>query len=118
MAARNVSGDVQSFGGESYLILEEKYPHRRQTTPTTPTRMIRLTPAVYWNHLNRGVDVISKHMKTLATSTISENPVTSIIARLLLMHVNNADICCRLFKERELSKTPHATDARFRKGYS
>ena len=34
--------------------------------------------------------------------------MTSIIARLLVMQVNNAALCFRLFKARELGKLPAA----------
>ena len=54
-------------------------------SPIPPCRMTRLTPALFWNNMKGGVDVISRYLKTVARTNISENPVTSIIARLLSM---------------------------------
>lgn len=59
-------------------------------SPITPCRMIRLTATVYWNHLKRGVDVLSRYIKTVARCDTSENPVVSIVARLLSIQVRNA----------------------------
>ena len=63
--------------------------------------MIRLTPAVYWNILKKGVDVISRYLKTLARTNISEKPVVSVIARLICMQVNNAAFVYRIYKTRD-----------------
>ena len=57
-------------------------------------------------------------MKTLARSNISENPVTSIIARLLVMQVNNAAISYRLFETREKGKLQQFKADASRKEYS
>lgn len=85
--------------------------------PLPPARIIRLKPAVYRNHLKGGADVISRPMKMLARSNISEYSVTSIIARLLTMQVSNPAIRSRLFKARKLVILPHATDGECRKDY-
>lgn len=88
--------------------------------PIPPSRMIRLTTAVYWNNLKGGVDVISRYLKTLARSNVSENPVVSIISRLLSMPVNNAAVAYRLFKARNSNVLPHDSDdlQTHQKGYT
>ena len=75
-------------------------------SPIPPCRMIRLTPAVFWNNMKGGVDVISRYLKTLARTNISENPVTSIIARLLIMQVCNAAVVYRLSLARQKKILP------------
>lgn len=62
--------------------------------------MILLTPAVYWSNLK--VDNISGYPTKLARSNISENPMVSIVARLLCMQFNNAAVKYRLHKARQL----------------
>ena len=94
------ASDLYSFA--SYYGLSEaiRKELRLRGEPIPPARMIRLTPAVYWNNLKGGVDVISRYFRTLARTNISENPVVSIIARLLSMQVNNAAVAFRLHKAR------------------
>ncbi|CDF34053.1 unnamed protein product [Chondrus crispus] len=112
------ASDINSFASYYSLSTGIRRLIDKDGRPMPPARMIRLTPAVFWNHLKGGVDVISRYLKTLARSNISENPVTSIIARLLVMQVNNAALCFRLFKARELGKLPATIPMENKKGYS
>lgn len=79
--------------------------------------MIRLTPAVFWNHLKGGADAFSRYMKT-SRSNISENPALSIVARLPVMQVNNTAIFYRLFKAKENGKVRGASNVSWRNIYS
>ncbi|CDF34407.1 unnamed protein product [Chondrus crispus] len=100
------ASDLYSF--VSYYGLSQAIRHEVITRgePIPPARMIRLTPAVYWNNPKGGVDVISRYVKTLARSNMSECPVVSIIARLLSMQVNNAAVAYRLHKAESLKLLP------------
>ena len=86
--------------------------------PLPPSRMVRLTPAVYWNHVKGGVDIVSRILKTLARTNISENPVVSIIARLLTMQVNNGAVIYRLNEAQIRGILQDAQDEEVSKGYS
>lgn len=77
------ASDIHSFMSY-YSLCEALRKCVYQQSPIPLSRMIRLTPTVYWNHLRGGVDVISRYMKALTRSNISENPVVSITARLCL----------------------------------
>ena len=82
--------------------------------------MTRLKPAVYWNNLKGGVVVISRYLKTLARRNISESTVISIIARLLCMQLNNADVSYRFRKARKEKLLPNVDKAEelYRSGYA
>ena len=88
-------------------------------SPIPPSRIIRLSPTVYWNHLKGGVDVMSRYMKTIARSNISENPVVSIVGRLLSMQVSNAVVAYRLYQARRRNLLPRPEDVedQGRRGY-
>ena len=92
-----------SFYGLSQAIRGEVL---RRREPIPPARMIRLTPAVYWNNLKGGVDVISRYLRTLARSNMSGHPVVSIIARLLSMQINNSAVAYRLHVARRTQVLP------------
>lgn len=71
----------------------------------SPTSSIKNDPPFtcgYWNHLKGGVDILSRIMKTLARKNISENPVLSIIARLLILKVINDGVIFRLSQAEKL----------------
>ena len=111
------ASDINSISSYHSLSNEIRRLIRYRGRPLPPARMIRLTPAVYWNYLKGGVDVISRYMKTLARSNISEKPVTSIIALLLVIQVNNAAICFRLNMAREKGKLLSVRESTGNKGY-
>ena len=89
-------------------------------SPIPLCRMIRLTPAVFWNNMKGGVDVISRYLKTLARTNISENPVSSIIARVLSMQVFNAAVVYRLSLARQKKSLPRFCEDldSFHRGYA
>ena len=64
--------------------------------------------------------MVSRYLKSLARRNISENPVVSIIARLLCMQVNNAVVAHRLFEARKdgVLLEENSNDGVILKGYS
>lgn len=89
---------VESYYGLSQAIQKE---FRLRGEPIPPVRMIQLAPAPYWNNVKGGLYVIFRYLRTLARSNISENPIASIIARLLSMQVDNAAVAFRLHRARK-----------------
>lgn len=53
-----------------------------------------------------GVDVVSRYLKALVRTNISDNPVVSIMARLLSIQVTNAADIYRLFIVRRKQLLP------------
>ena len=96
-----------SYYGLSQAIRGEVLSRRE---PIPPFRMKRLTPAVYWNNQKGGVDVISRYLRTLARSNMSEHPVVSIIALLLSMQINNTAVAYRLHVARGTQVLPGLED--------
>ena len=110
MLRQSHASDIHSF--MSYYSLSEALRKcvEERKAPIPPSRMIRLTPTVYWNHLKGGVDVISRYMKTMARCNISENPVVSIVARLVSMQLSNAAVLYRLYCARNMKLLPTLED--------
>ena len=96
MLKQSYAFDLHSFA--SYYSISQGIGRliQKRGLPLPPSRMIRLTPAVFWNQVKGGVDVVSRILKTLSRTNTSENPVVSIIARLLTMQVNNGAVMYRL----------------------
>ncbi|CAN8067640.1 unnamed protein product [Agarophyton chilense] len=68
--------------------------------------MIRPTAFVYWNYLKGGVDEFSRAMTSLCYTNVGENPIVSIIGRLLCAQVNNAAVVHRLCLARQKGHLP------------
>lgn len=104
------ASDIHSFMSCYSLseALRKRVENRNALIP--PSRMTRLTPTVYYNHQKSGVDVISLYMKTLARCNNSENPVVSIIARLMSMQIGNAAVLHRLHCVRNRKQLPAIED--------
>ena len=100
------ASDLYSFVSYYNLSKAIRKEVLKRGSPISPCRMIGLTPAVFWNNLEGGVDVISRNLKTLARTNISENPVISIIARLLSMRMCNAAVIYRLSLARQRNILP------------
>lgn len=81
--------------------------------------MIRLTLNVYWNNLKGGIDVISNYMRTISRTNVSENPIVSIVGRLLSTQVNNAAVAYRLSIARRQGNLPKSGERAklWQKGY-
>ena len=91
----------------SFYNLSQAYKalvHRNGPLP--PSRMIRPLLLVYWNTLKGGVDEFSRALKTLAYTNTSENPIVSIIGRLISSQVGNAAIAHRFFIARKRGVLP------------
>lgn len=54
--------------------------------------------------------MISRYLKTLARTNMRENPIVSIIARLLCMQAKNAAVVYRLHKSRESKVLPRSVE--------
>lgn len=77
------------------------------------------TPAhpVYWNHIESGVDVICRYLKTLARCNFSEYPVVTIVPHLLMMKVSNPAVIYRLNHARKSGALPEIRAKSCKKGY-
>lgn len=58
--------------------------------PCPPARMIRPSALVFWNSIKSGIDVYSSLMISFARTNVSEDPLASIIARLLFTLISNS----------------------------
>ena len=74
--------------------------------PLPPSRKIRPALLVYWNALKGGVDEFSRNLKTLAYTNSSENPIVSIIGRLISSQVGSARIAHRFSVARSCGVLP------------
>ena len=94
------ASDIYSF--ISYYSLRKacRSEVMKRGKPIPPRGMKWLTPAVFWNNMKGGVDVVSRYLKTLARTNISDNPVVSIMASLLSMQGTNAAVINRPFMAR------------------
>ena len=91
----------------SFYNLSQAYRNLVQKNgPLPPSRMIRPTLLVYWNTLKGGVDEFSRALKTLAYTNTSENPIVSIVGRLISSQVGNAAIAHRLSIARKREVLP------------
>lgn len=120
MLKNSQASDLYSLA--SYYGLSEAIRHAISTSgkPIPPASMIQFTPAVCCSNHKLGVDVISRYLKTLATSNIRESPVVSIIARLLCMQVNNAAVFYRLNRARKEKLLPNVDEVEesYSRGYA
>ena len=87
--------------------------------PLPLARMIRPTSVIYWNHVKGGVDEFSRTLKVLSYQNTSENPIVSVLGRLICAQINNAAVVYRLSvaKGRGLLLENNACEREMRKGY-
>eukprot|EP00178_Gracilaria_changii_P016681 TRINITY_DN479_c3_g1_i11.p1 TRINITY_DN479_c3_g1~~TRINITY_DN479_c3_g1_i11.p1 ORF type:complete len:1373 (+),score=138.00 TRINITY_DN479_c3_g1_i11:3191-7309(+) len=91
--------DLYSFG--SFYNLAKAYKQlANDKGPLPPSRMIRPSALVFWNLLKGGVDEFSRNMKQMCYTNSSENPIVSVIGRLLCSQVANAGVVYRMVKAR------------------
>lgn len=90
------------------------------TRPIRPAQMIRPTSLVYWNYLKGAADEFSRVLQSLAYTNHSENPIVSIIGRLICAQINSAAIVHRLSvaKAKDLLPEPDAIHELSLNGYS
>ena len=89
--------------------------------PQPPARMIRPTALIHWNVVKGGVDEFSRALKTLAYTNNSENPIVSVIGRLLCSQVHNMAVVIRLSiakRKGYLDNDSNTSRAAQRLGYS
>ena len=91
LLADTYAADLYSFA--SFYNLSEAYKELSLTRgPLPPARMIRPSGLVFWNLVKGGVDEFSRALKSLCYHNSSENPIVSILGRLLCAQVSNAAI--------------------------
>lgn len=91
------ASDLDSFC--SYYSLRASIYNLIEETghPIPPTNMIRPKPLVFWNAVKGGVDEYSRAMTRITRTNVSENPLVSVIGRLLASQLNNAAVVYRMF---------------------
>ena len=67
-------------------------------------RIIRPKILVMWNAVKGGVDEYSRALRTFAMTNVSENPLVSIIGRMLSTQIPNAALVYRLWVAKETGK--------------
>lgn len=81
--------------------------------------MIRTNLLVFCNAVKGGVDKYSKAMKDLARNNVAENPIVSILGRLISSQVSNCAVVHRLYLVEETGKLSDTADQKkpYYRGY-
>lgn len=78
------------------LIIALKRFVQTRSKPLPHSRMIRPTATVFWNQIKGGVDVYSRGMAYSTHSNASENPIVTVICRMISYQVHNACVVYRI----------------------
>ena len=84
------ASEIQSFCSYYNLSMALKRAVKDTGRTLPPDRMTRPKILVVWNALKGGVDEYSRSLKSYAITTVCENPVVSVIGRMLSTQVANA----------------------------
>ena len=68
--------------------------------------MIRPSGLVFWNLLKGRVDEFSRALKSLCYTNSPENPIVSVLGRLLIAQVNNAAVVHRFALAKTRGRLP------------
>ena len=90
------ASDLYSFASYYSLGIALRKRIMERKSPLPPARMIRPTILVYWNALKGGVDEYSRAMKTFSRNNACENPIVSVIGRLIFGQINNSGVLQRI----------------------
>ena len=96
------ASDIGSFASYYNLSRALRTLVIENQKPAPPAKMLRPKSLVYWNAVKGGVDEYSSRMAILTHTNSSENPITSVVARLICAQAYNAALAFRLFKARSM----------------
>ena len=120
MLQASFASDLHCFASFYGLSMAYRKLVRDRGMPLPPARMIRPTLLFYWNSLRGGMDENSRAMTSLTKTNTSENPIVSVIGRILRSQVNNAAIENRLAVARSKGLLPscYVASNTIRSGYT
>ena len=110
------------FSYASFYNLCTAYKRLASTVgPLPPAIMIRPSGLVFWNLLKGGVDEFSRALKSLCYTNASENPIESVLGRLLIAQVNHSAVVHRFALAKRRGLLPEIDEYKNcdrKKGYS
>ena len=90
------ASDIHSFASYYNMSTSIKKHVIQTGLPITPARMVRPSVLVFWNAVKGGVDEYSRNMTHLTHHNVSQNPLTTVVLRLLMSQIHNAAVAYKL----------------------